>query len=1118
MSAIDISVKRPVGAIMFFVGILLLGVISLDKLSINLLPDLSYPKLTVLTQYPGSGPEEIEKFITAKLEAPLSSIPNIKEITSVSKEGNSIITLEFHWGTDMDFALLHTKEKTTEAEHVLPDDCDPPIILEWDPSSSPILVIVLQSKAMSLKDLKETAEFIIVPRLEQLEGISKVEIRGGFEEEISVEIDPGRANNIGVSLSEVTAAIRQNHIFRSGGMVRKDKYRYTLKIEAEIQEPYEIEEIVVKRIKGRNILVKDIGRAFYKNKVKQGDIRFDERAVISLLAYREAGGNTVNATLDAEKALAYMVEEIKKQNKDEEDETAAPGISGAANGSGTQGKNQAVFDLESVVVAREADLIISSINSLRSSLLLGAVLAFFVLLLFLQNFRDPLLVSIVIPISIISTFVLMFFFKVDINIMSLGGLVLGVGMFVDNSIIVLESIFRHRDKNNLAPAIIKGTKEVSGAIAASTFTTISIFLPVIYLYGITGKLFRDQALTVSFSLISSLLVAVTLLPALSGIEAIFKQAYTAATTVEKKAGKWYFFPLKGVNYIILLPLRIIGNIIFFFGAGIFLFFKYLFKYLARYSKILLDPLFKGFNYTYDKFDRFYHKILDKILDKKIIALVLSIVVLLLIGGSFMLLKKELLPTPDSRKFEIKANTMPVFGFEETNRIAARIETSLRKNELVDFVFTEVGAVSQLAGRSEDMSVNSIHYIVKCKSPRARAQVMEAAREILNLEKEYTSLQDFTLFLEKNTLSQYLSMEGENFQVKVFYEDIETGKKAAGLIIAGIEEMGGVHDLKATTSEGKPIFAVAFKQGLLDTLAVTKEQIAGFINQAVRGQKAETLKKMQKSFDIFVRVPVDGIMEMRRLLSLPVLINGSTYYLNDLVEVREIESIKEIARESQERYFLVSGDVKGKNLEKFIARAETIMAGIDLPRSTRFIFSGEEEERRKAFDSLNQAIWLAIILVYMIMAAKFENIFQPFIIMLTVPMGLIGAFLFLLVSGNSLSIISGIGILVLIGIGVNDAIVKVEYSNQKRREGMGVREAILTASKVRLRPILMTTFTTIFGLIPMALMTQTGAELQRPLALVIIGGLLFTTFLTLIFIPVCYEILENIREKKKARSV
>ncbi|MCK5056057.1 MAG: efflux RND transporter permease subunit [Candidatus Aminicenantes bacterium] len=1086
MRGIDLSVKRPVGTIMFFVGIILLGYISLSKLSINLLPDLSYPKLTVFTQYPGSGPEEIEKFITRQLEGPLSSVPNVKKITSVSREGNSLVTLEFHWGTDMDFALLHTKEKATEAESLLPDDCDSPIILEWDPSSSPILISVLKSDKMNLKELKDTAEFIIKPRLEQLQGISKVEIRGGFEEEISVEIDPEMANNIGVSLSEVARAIQSNHIFRSGGMVRKDKYRYTLKIEAEIREPEEIEEIVVKRIEGRNVLIKDIGRAFYKNKVKQGEIRFDAKAVISILAYRESGGNTVDATIKAEQALEQMAKEIK--------------------------------DLEYMVIAREADLIISSIQSLSSSLFLGGILAIFILLLFLQNFRDPLLISTVIPISIISTFVLMFFFKVNINIMSLGGLVLGVGMFVDNSIIVLESIFRHRhkDKEKLLTSIIKGTKEVSGAITASTFTTISIFLPVIYLYGITGKLFKDQALTVSFSLISSLLVALTLLPALSGFKATFKTGFYEAVE-KRKDKKWFQYPLEGLNLIFLLPLKVLGNVLFFILAGIMMFFKYLFKLLGKFLNFFFKPLFRGFNRLYNTFDAFYHNILEKILNKKIIALVLSIFIILFITGTFLLLKKELLPTPDSSKFEINANTMPEFGFNETNRIALRIEETLRAVEDVEFVFTEAGAVSQVAGRSEEMSVNSIHFIVKCKSPKKRAAAMQQARELLNREREYQSLQNFSIFLEKNTLSQYLSLEGENFQVKVFYEDIETGKEAVNSIINRIENLKGLVDLKATTSEGKPIFAVSFKQDLLDSLNITKEQVAEFINQAVRGQKAETLKKMQKSFDIFVRVPVTGILEMRRLLSLPVSINNNTYYLNDMVEIVEIDSIKEISRESQERYFLISGNVKGENLERFISRAESIIAELELPRNTRYIFAGEEEERRKAFDSLNEAIWLALILVYMIMAAKFENLFQPFIIMLTVPMGLIGAFLFLLVSGNSLSIISGIGILVLIGIGVNDAIVKVEYSNQLRKQGLGIREAVMTASKVRLRPILMTTFTTIFGLVPMALMTQTGSELQRPLALVIIGGLFFTTFLTLIFIPVCYELLENMREKRKAKS-
>ncbi len=1068
---------------MFYVGIILLGVISLSKLAINLLPDLSYPKITVVTYYAGSGPEEIEKFITAELEGPLSAIPGVKKINSISKEGVSIVTLEFHWGTDMDFANLHTKERTEEVKGRLPDDSDSPLIMEMDPSAAPIMIAVMSSKSVDLKKQKETAEFIIKPRLEQLEGVSAVEIRGGDQEEISVEIEPEKIKNLGITLAEVSRAIRENNDSPAGGTVKKDKFRYTLRIEGELKSPEEIEELVVFSLQGRNVRIKDVGRAFYKNKLKDGEIRFNASSAISLLLYRESGGNTVRATEAAEKALAELNEELS--------------------------------EIEFTVISKEAELIIASITSLTSSLFLGAILAVFVLLIFLQNYRDPLLVALAIPISIISTFVLMFFFNVHVNIMSLGGLVLGVGMFVDNCIIVLESIFRHRDSEKLIPSVINGAKEVSGAITASTMTTISIFLPVIYLYGITGKLFRDQALTVSFSLISSLVVAITLLPALSAIRAVFKTDFVD-DFLKPKAGaekKWFHMPLKGLNFLFTLPFRIVGYVIFYIVGGVFLLFRYLFKYMGIVLNIILKPLFKAFNHLYGAFDNFYHNLLEKILNRKFIAYILCFLVLASIGGMFLLLEKELLPAPESAKFEIKANTVPAYGFEETNRIAREIETQLLKLNGVDFVFNESGAVSKDAGRSEDISVNSIHFILKCRTPEIRDRVMNDARSLLN----NFGLQDFSLFLEQNALSQYLATGGDNYQIKVFYDNIEKGKAAVNLVMEQIKDLQGLHDIKTTTTEGKPTYSLSFKQDLLNELNVTREQISDFINQAVRGEKAGEVKLVQKNFDIYVRVPVDGIMAMNRLMSLPIPINGSTYYLKDLVEISTRPSVKRVEKERQNMFFLISAEAKPAALEGLIKETETRLESLDMPINTRAVIAGEEEERRKAFDSLNQAIWLAIILVYMIMAAQFENIVQPLIIMFTVPMGLSGAFLFLLISGNSLNIISGIGIMVLIGIGVNDAIVKIEYANQMRQEGKGVRDAIMAASRVRLRPILMTTFTTIFGVLPMALMRQTGSELQRPLALVVMGGLLFTTFLTLLLIPVFFELLENFKEKRKIRK-
>jgi len=1068
---------------MFYIGIILLGIISYTKLAINLLPDLSFPKITVVTQYPGSGPEEIEKFITAPLEGPLAAITGVKKINSVSQEGVSIITLEFHWGTDMDFALLHTKEKTEEVRDQLPDDHEAPIIMEMDPSASPIMIAILTSKTVSLKDQKETAEFIIKPRLEQLEGISAVEIRGGDVEEISVEIDPDKIKNLGINLTNVTRAINENNDSPAGGTVKKDKFRYTLKIEGELKRPEEIEAIVVSNLRGRNITIKDIGRAFYKNKLKDGDIRFNSASAISLLLYRESGGDTVTATATAEKALETIGEELG--------------------------------NIQFFIVSKEAELIIASINSLKFSLLLGAIFAIFILLLFLQNYRDPTMVSIVIPISIISTFVLMFFFDVNVNIMSLGGLVLGVGMFVDNCIIVLESIFRHRDTEKLIPSVINGAKEVSGAITASTFTTISIFLPVIYLYGVTGKLFRDLALTVSFSLISSLVVAVTLLPALSAFKAVFKTDFIDDVIKRKTdKGKWFLYPLKGLNFILLLPLRVVGYLIYFTVGALFTIIIYTIRYLGIGLNYFLKPLYRGFNRLYKAFDDYYHRVLEILLNRKIFALYICIFIIVAILGTFMLLDKELLPKPESSKFEINANTVPAYGFEETNRIASEIEKKLMRLQGVKFVFTESGAVSKEAGRSEDISVNSLHFIVNCLSPEVRSEVMSLTRDILN----NSELLDFSLSLEQNTLSQYLATGGDNFQIKVFYDDIEKGKEAVTQVLGQLKDFNHLNDLKTTTAEGKPTFAIAFKQALMNELGISKDYISNFINQAVRGEKAGEIRLVQKNFDIYVRVPVEGIMATKRLMSLPMPYNNNTYFLKDLIDIETRPSVKRIEKERQNRFFLISADAPGGELDTLIKKTEVQLENLDLPSNTRAVIAGEEEERRRAFDSLNQAIWLAIILVYMIMAAKFENILQPLIIMFTVPMGLIGAFLVLLLSGNTLNIISGIGIMVLIGIGVNDAIVKIEYSNQLRKEGKGVREAVMTASRVRLRPILMTTFTTIFGVLPMALMRQTGSELQQPLALVIIGGLFFTTFLTLILIPVFYEMLENYKEKRKEKKL
>lgn len=1081
MSIIDTSVKRPVGTIMIYIGIVVLGIISYTKLSLNLLPDLNYPKISVITEYAGSGPEEMERFVTSQLEGPLSSVPGLKKIESVSKEGLSVISLEFHWGTDMDFALLHTKEKAEEARRTLPDNCGAPLVMEWDPSAAPIMTVTLKCDKLSLKTQKETAEYIIKPRLEQLSGISRVEIRGGDDQEVSVEIDPEKIKNLEISLSDVVQAIEADNVVRSSGTVKKDKLRYVLKIEGEITTPSDIEDIVVKRIDDRPVLVKDIGKAFFKNKLKQGDIRFNGKESIALLLYKEAGGNTVEATKEAEKTFENLSKEFGK-------------------------------DIQFQVVAREAELIISAMNSLKDSLWQGALLALLVLMLFLQNWKEPLLISLVTPICIASTYALMFIFKVNLNIMSLGGLVLGVGMFVDNSIVVLEAIFRHKDNNeSTIDSVIRGTKEVATAITGSTLTNIAVFLPVIFLYGIAGKMFGDQALTVTFSLMSSLVVAVTLLPALSAMKAIYKVDFIEGF-IKQRDKKWYYSILRGTHSILMIPFKLIGYMFYFIAGAIITLLYYIFKGIGKGLDLFLKPMYKIFIIAWDGFDRWLDNILKKILDRKSIAFFITFFILVAIGIQFFLLKKELLPQPKSRKFEIKASTMPVFGFEQTDIIAGNIEKKLKAMNGVKFVFTEAGTVSTFAASYEDISVNSIHFIVECENPDIQQRLMAQATQLLNSTNMKADLQEVTIFGEKNTLSQYLSTGGDNFQVKIFYDDFENGKKAVDMVMNEIQSIKGLQNIKNTTTEGKPLYALQFKQENLNKFNIRKDILASYIEQAVRGEQAGTLKQIQKNYDILVRVPSDGTMSIDEMLSLPITLNNQTFFLKDLVYYKERPSIKKITRDSQERYFLISADGHNIKLDETVKQLETKLEKVHFPQNTRFAASGEEEERRKAFSSLSDAVWLSIILVYMLIALEFENFLQPLIIMFTVPMGLVGAFFVLLITGNSLNIISGIGILVLIGIVDNNGILKVEYSNQLREKGMGIREATLVASRVRLRPIMMSTLTSVIGLIPMCIASDIGSELQRPLALVVMGGLVFATILTLILISVFYEVVEEWKEK------
>lgn len=1074
MKLISVSVKRPVATLMLCVGVVLLGIISLKNLNIDLLPNLSYPKLSVITEYSGASSEEIEKLITEEVEAAFSPIPGVKKVTSVSREGISLVTLEFHWGTDMNFALLHTKEKVEEIQNNLPEDLTArPRIIEWDPSSKPIIIAVLKpdtrNSQTSLADLRESAEFLIKPRLEQLAGVSRVEVQGSGEREVVIALNPDRLAIYGITFNEVAAAIQNWNQVVLGGTIKKDKIRFVVKVEGEIKDPAEIEKIPIRPLQAGHVLIRDIGKAEFLEKQKQGEIRFNRTPTVGLMIYREASGNTVEATKQVRRTLDQLSREFQ-------------GI-----------------DFE--IISEEAGLIVSAISNLKQALIQGGILAFLVLLIFFQNFRDPLLVAIVSPISVLATFMLMFFAGVNLNIMSLGGLALGIGIFMDNSIVVIENMFRLSKETDAENAAISATVELVPALLGSTLTTVVIFLPVIYIYGITGRLFRDQSLTISFALIAALLFTVTVLPSLFRLFSSPPGTLQAVKPIEKPAHKNKI--LKGAHGVLAAPFAVIGFIIETVGEAIAWVLMFLKKVFLAFFNKLLSRLYRIFNKGYDAFAEWYHKFLIRCLDKKSIAFWITLAMLVGTIFFYFLIKKELLPQPHTARFEITVFSRSSLGFEETELIADHIEEQIKKLPRVIDVFSRVGSTSSLGTESTEISVNRIDIIVGCRDRDSRDPMMQEARKIIAKTED---IENFSVFPEQNTLSQYLRFGAEEFQVKVYYEVIADGKKVAEAIRDQLIQIPELVDVRTNTDEGKPIMLIRFNEELLQRLQVGKREISEQVRTALRGDPISTLRKVQRTYDIVVSTPIRDSKDLEQVLRMKVKVGNITLPLNQLVTLERAPSIKEVNRESQERFFTVSANLKAGKSAQVAAKVEKILRAVELPVGVRTAISGEEEERRIAFNSVNQALLLAIILVYMVMAAEFENLIHPLIIMSTIPMGLFGAFVALFFLGETINVISGIGMMVAVGIVVDDAIVKIECANQLRGSGMSVRQSLIGASKLRLKPIVLNTFTTMFGVFPMIYMSGVGTELQKPMAVVLFGSLLSSTFLTLILIPVLYEMV------------
>ena len=1045
MSLSSGSISRPVAVAMFFLAIAVLGGISFNRLPIDLLPDVSYPRLVVYTSYPDVAPAEVERFVTERIEQAVSAVPGVDRVESVSREGVSLVTLRFAWGTDMDFAVLNVRERLDGIRDALPDRADRPSVLRTDPTSEPIMAVSVAG-SNDLFSLKELAQEVFKRRFEQIDGIAQASVTGGLEREIHVEVNPRLLDSYGVTIEQVASALDAANQSAPGGTIRRGRFRYSLRTVGEFQAVEEIRAVPITRGASDTTSVSGIVRLDDVAQVSEGFkdresiALFNGEPAVGLLLFKESGANTVRVT----EQVRDVIDVLRAENE----------------------------NVRIEVAMSQAEFISDAISSVVQALVYGGALAFLVLFLFLRDARYPVAVALAIPISVVATFSLLDLAGVSLNIMSLGGLALGVGMLVDNSIVVLENIFRHTQLGKgPREAAAAGAEEVQTAIAASTLTTISVFGPIIYVEGVAGQLFGALSFAVAFALGASLLVALTLLPAM--------------------AARWGL-PDDGLKPGIIK--RITRAIMAAIGSVL---------------KSIFGPPLAAFDRQFDKFADWYHSVLEKALDNRGVVVAISGFVLaggLVVGAR---LDRGLLPDVDQGSFQVRVHLEKGTPLEATLAATERVQAALETDPSVDVVFSRVGRQIALAGVEEDESgLNTALLDIRLHDGASTPDVVDRLQStIATFPPGVVSVESG----QATALGRLLGGGEADLAVRIRGEDLDQAFAYAQVLEQRLTGREAVNNVRLGTERGQPEVLISVDRDKAAAYGIEPNRVAETVENYMRGSTATEFVEFDQKIPVVVRLPESE----RRSAQTLSLLNIDGIPLRDLIQTREHVGPSEVRREDQSRTITVYADVGSGSLDDAIAEVNTVLAEEPTPRGLRVEVGGENEERDKSFRDLAFAFGLALLLVYMILAAQFESFVHPFTILLAVPLATVGASVALLATGSGLNTMSLIGLVILVGIVVNDAIVKVDFINQMRASGKDLRTAILEAGRVRLRPIIMTTVTTVLGLLPMALGIGRGSDLRAPLAIAVIGGLISATALTLIIVPVAYDVIEHIAGKFRA---
>lgn len=1000
MKISEFSIKRPITVFMGIVALLIFGIVSYSRLNLDMLPTMDVPIILVNTQYIGAGPTDVEGEVTKPLENVISTVSNVENVKSISREGMSTIIIQFADGTDMNFASLELREKVDMIKEALPKEIIQPMIMQMDPSMMPIMNLGVSFKGDRNDKIGNFADEVLKNSIESVEGVASVDISGNVKKGIKIEVDNDKLSSNGINIQSLIAAIKSENVNIPIGSIVEGDYGVLVRTSNSIKNLDDIKNIRIKTNSGEVVKLSDIANIGYEDKKEESFSKIDGNDALILTIQKESTANTV----DVSRKINKKLEELKEKNS----------------------------DLEVIKIIDQGEIIEYMVSAVKKNAVIGGILAIIVLLLFLKDIRTTIIMGISIPISIVWTFVMVYFSGLTLNMISLGGIALGIGMLVDNSIVVIESIYRYKKLGyNNSEAALYGTKEVSKAIIASTITSICVFLPIVFVQGIAADIFKEMALTVTFSLISSLIVSFTLVPVLA-------------------------------------------------------------------SKLLKNDSLNKENKTVEKLKKLYEKALIYSLDKRKNIIGLVILFIILGGIAFSGVGIEFFPTSDQGivnvKLETPNGTLNNILKEESLKLANEVK--------------EVDGVANVSLKGKDNTASMSILLDKNRKKSDK----EIARDIRKVISDVPGLK-----VEVSTGGTQMS-QGSPISISVKGADFNVLEEISNEVLKRMETISGIENIKSTNSDKSEEIKISIDKEKSAKYGLNALTISQSISGYFKNTRVMNLRIDDSNYEVYISPISNKNPDLESLKEVTVTsITGSKIPLLQICKIERGEGFSEIYRTGGLREVTISAGLDGKPLNEAVKEIKNSLNDYNIPQGYEIVYGGEIEQMKDAFSQMALALILAVLLVYMVMAAQFESLINPFIIMFTVPLAFIGAIIVLFYTGVTISIPAMIGFVMLTGIIVNNGIVLIDFINKEKEKGIETRQAIINSGKTRLQPILMTALTTIIGLLPMALGIGEGNEIQLPLAMTVIGGLTIGTLLTLIVIPVVYSIFDQIAKKFKRKK-